>query len=173
MELESKTTRIATDKTEKKNEAGFTLVEAVFAFTVMSVVSMGIASVFVYAINYNMGANSRNQALAIAQLRMERLRNARFTVAATDSTLNASTITETYTVSGNGTITNTTGNIANTTGVSGFRYQVAVSVDDNPSTAAIETVSNTNLKLITITVTPIGSGPTNAVTLTMQRSRAN
>src|SRR5207302_2192034 len=60
------------------NARGFTLLETSIALVVMMVVTLGTASLFVYAINYNDGSNDQALALAIAQQRMERLRRTPF-----------------------------------------------------------------------------------------------
>ena len=53
---------------------GFTLLETTVALLILMVVTMGVAALFAYSINYNTGANDRALALAIAQQKMERLR---------------------------------------------------------------------------------------------------
>jgi Tfp pilus assembly protein PilV len=62
----------------KNNERGFTLIETCIALIVMMVAALAAASLFLYAVNYNSGANDRAVALAIAQQRMEKLRKASF-----------------------------------------------------------------------------------------------
>lgn len=59
-------------------EGGFTLIEACIALLVMMVVGLAVASLFVYAVNYNSGANDRAMALALAQQRIEVLRGRSF-----------------------------------------------------------------------------------------------
>ncbi len=63
---------------ERNNERGFTLIETCIALIVMMVVALAAASLFLYAINYNSGANDRAVANAIAQQRMEKLRQGSF-----------------------------------------------------------------------------------------------
>jgi Tfp pilus assembly protein PilV len=62
----------------KSNERGFTLIETCIALIVMMVASLAAGSLFLYAVNYNSGANDRAVALALAQQRMEKLRKASF-----------------------------------------------------------------------------------------------
>lgn len=77
-------------------EKGFTLIETAIALCILTIVALGMASLFVYAINYNSGASDRTLALAIAQQRMERLRRSSFT----DTGLTAPTTTDTVSSAG-------------------------------------------------------------------------
>ncbi len=61
-----------------EGERGFTLIETTIALVVMMVIGLAVASLFVYAVKFNSGANDRLLALAIAQQRMERLRKTPF-----------------------------------------------------------------------------------------------
>lgn len=54
--------------------SGFTLLETTIAMVVMMVVGLGASSLFLYAVRNNAGGESRSQALAIAQQRLEALR---------------------------------------------------------------------------------------------------
>lgn len=58
--------------------SGFTLIETTIAMVVMMVVGLGASSLFLYAIRSNSGGESRSQALAIAQQRLEALRTVGF-----------------------------------------------------------------------------------------------
>lgn len=64
---------------ESKGQQGFTLLEVVIAMVLMLIVTLGAASLFAYAINYNSGANDRMLAHAVAQQQMERMRRTSFT----------------------------------------------------------------------------------------------
>src|SRR6185436_18635935 len=68
---------------ENKAQKGFTLLEIMIAFVLLMVVTLGAASLFVYAINYNSGAYDRTLAHAVAQQQMERLRRTAFDSLAT------------------------------------------------------------------------------------------
>jgi Tfp pilus assembly protein PilV len=81
---------------KKTSEHGFTLLETAIALVVMMVMSLAAASLFVFAIKYDTGANDRALALSIAQQRMERLRRTPFT----DATLNTASSTESFTSAG-------------------------------------------------------------------------
>lgn len=58
-----------------RGEHGFTLLETVIALLVMMVAGLGALSLFTYSVNYNAGASDRARAFAVAQRRMEVLRN--------------------------------------------------------------------------------------------------
>ena len=66
-----------------KGQQGFTLLEIMLAFVLMMIVTLGAASLFVYAINYNSGAYDRTLAHAVAQQQLERLRRTAFDSLAT------------------------------------------------------------------------------------------
>ena len=55
-------------------ERGFTLIETSIALLIIMIALLGLASLFVYGINYNSAAHVRTIAIAVAQQRMERLR---------------------------------------------------------------------------------------------------
>jgi type II secretory pathway pseudopilin PulG len=63
-------------KGHSTNAGGFTLIETTIAMVVMMVVGLGATSLFLYAIRNNSGGEDRSQALAIAQQRLETLREA-------------------------------------------------------------------------------------------------
>lgn len=87
-------TRLKTER-RKSGEEGFTLLETTVAFVVMMVMAFAAASLFVFAIKYDTGANDRAIALAVAQQRMERLRRSSYS----DATSTAS-LTESYASAG-------------------------------------------------------------------------
>ena len=53
---------------------GFTLIETAIAMLVLMIALLGLASLFVYGIGYNSAAHVRTIAMALAQQRMESLR---------------------------------------------------------------------------------------------------
>jgi type II secretory pathway pseudopilin PulG len=63
----------------RSGERGFTLLETAIALVIMMIITLGVASLFVYATKANMGADDREIAMAIAQKRMEWLRTIPFT----------------------------------------------------------------------------------------------
>src|SRR5437879_3580993 len=122
-----------TDRQQKREltrgdnaDRGFTLLETSIALVVMMVVTLGTASLFVYAINYNDGSNDQALALAVAQQRMERLRRTPFN----DTSLNTLLSTETVTSAGR-------------------RYTVPTRVGSTSDCGGSAT-----LKIITVQVTP-------------------
>jgi len=76
-----------------ENSEGFSLLETAIALVIMMVLTLGTASLYVYATNYNAGASDRSAALAIAQQKMERLRSSGFD----DALMAAGTTTEVVT----------------------------------------------------------------------------
>jgi Tfp pilus assembly protein PilV len=124
------------------SERGFTLLEAVIGLVLMMIVALGSASLFSFSVYNNSGGSERATSLAIAQQALERLRSATFNSTTTAAGLAGGSITQ------NGVVRD-------------FRtYTVTVTVDDDPSTWAIEIIPATNFKRITISVTPerIGQG---------------
>jgi Tfp pilus assembly protein PilV len=63
----------------RSGERGFTLLETAIALVIMMIITLGVASLFVYATKANMGADDRELAMAVAQKRMEWLRTIPFT----------------------------------------------------------------------------------------------
>ncbi|MBA3766250.1 MAG: hypothetical protein H0W99_04535 [Acidobacteria bacterium] len=128
-----------------KSARGFTLMETVMSLVVMMIVGLGAASLFMYAVRNNSGAADRAVAVAIAQQRMERLRN----VAYTDASLNLVT-TNTAVLS------------------SGRTYSVQTTVCASVACSGSDTV-----KKITVQVTPTNAGTlwsSNAVTVISLRA---
>lgn len=64
--------------TRRQGARGFTLIETAIAMLVMMIALLGLSALFIYGINYNSGAQVRTVAMAVAQQRMERLREAAF-----------------------------------------------------------------------------------------------
>lgn len=63
----------------RREEAGFTLLEAAFSLIILMIIGIGVAPLFTYAIKANCNADDRELAMAIAQKRMEWLRTIPFT----------------------------------------------------------------------------------------------
>ena len=68
------------EKDHKQDEgvAGFSLLETVFSMLLMSVVGLGATSLFFFAVRNSVSAGDREMAMAVAQQRMEQLRNDSF-----------------------------------------------------------------------------------------------
>jgi Tfp pilus assembly protein PilV len=140
-----------------KGERGFTLVETTIALLIMMIVMLGVASVFAFAVSNNSNGADRAQTLAVAQQTLETLRNAQYSNTATDSVLNAGTITQTV-YRGQGSS-------------AGRQYRIVSNITDNASQT---------LKTISVSVTPITAGPTWAsnsnwgtITIVTQRSKTD
>ncbi len=128
-------------KANKNSQIGFSLVEVTIAMVVCLVVMLGLVTVFTFAVSYNAGNNSRSQALAIMQQQVELARSAKFTRNKTDPPGSK------FDMSGGVK----TPQIVN--GADGGRFRVEISVDDDPTTPAIDINSATTLKEIIISVT--------------------
>ena len=140
---------------------GFTLLEACIALLLMMVVALGSASLFSFSIYNNSGGSDRATSMAIAQEALERLRSAEFSSTATDATLVGGTTVQ------NGVVRD------------GRTYRLAPTIDDDPTSTAVDVNAATNLKSITVAVMPerigggwaFGAGGT--VTLITQRARTD
>lgn len=147
----------------RQTESGFTLIETSIALVIMMVVGLGAASLFAYATNNNSAANDRELAMAIAQKRLEWLRNMPFST----TTRN---LAYSYPSGGLGA-TGNTGTTEQTVG-GGRTYVVTTIIQDTAVVAAGQPdAGQPTVKTISVTVTPQGSTPPlGSVTLTTQRS---
>ena len=127
-----------------ENSQGFSLLEASIALIIMMVLTLGTASLYVYATNYNAGSGDRAASLAIAQQKMERLRSTSFD----DALMATGTTTEVVTYVNHQYTLNTT--ICATPGCGG----------------------SSTLKIITVQVVPQGSKPWMNVPVTLVSERA-
>jgi Tfp pilus assembly protein PilV len=141
-------------------ELGFSLLEAVIAMLLMTIVALGSASLFSYSIYNNSGASDRNTSIAIAQEALEILRTAQFNSTGTAATLAGGQTFQNGIVRGRRT------------------FNLTKIIDDDPGTNGDQINAASNFKTIRITVTPwaprswaVGAGGT--VTLTTQRSRTD
>jgi Tfp pilus assembly protein PilV len=82
--------KIQTPK-NKKGQQGFTLMETSIAMVVMMVGALGIASLFVFSTQNNVGGSERALAMAVAQQQLEQLRSVTYE----DTTLDVGTVTST------------------------------------------------------------------------------
>lgn len=63
---------------KQENEAGFSLLETTISLLLMCVVGLGATSLFFFAVRNTVSAGDREMAMAVAQQRMEQLRNDSF-----------------------------------------------------------------------------------------------
>lgn len=78
-------------------EAGFSMMETTIALLLMMIVGLAATSLFMFSVSYNSGANDRAMALAVAQRRLEELRQLPFgnaALAATPASGTTTTVTE-------------------------------------------------------------------------------
>ena len=152
---------IAGKEETHSGERGFTLIETTIAMLIMMIASVGIAGLFLYSQNYNTGANDRTLAMAVAQKRMEWLRNISF-----DST----TRVQAYAYPGGGLGATDADGVDEATTSAGRSYTVTTIIENFDGV----TDANSTRKTITIRVTPIGANATiGLVTLITQRSTLN
>ena len=115
-----------------KGQQGFTLMETSIAMVVMMVGALGIASLFVFSMQNNVGGSERALAMAVAQQQLEQIRS----VSYEDTTLNVGTVTSTV-----------------QTAQRNYSVQRTVAQETNADG------SPRQLKRITITVTPQAGSP--------------
>jgi Tfp pilus assembly protein PilV len=132
-----------------RGERGFTLIETVVSLVIMMIVGLGAASLFMYAVRNNSGAADRAVAIAIAQQRMERLRNVNFD----DATLNVGTTNTTVTSAGRGYRVQTI--ICNTAACGGSATLKKITVQVTPTSAGTVWASN-SVTIISLRSTPVG-----------------
>lgn len=129
--------RPSAKRTKRSDESGFSLIEVMIAMIILLIALLGVFVTFVYAINYNTGNSSRAQALAVMQQEVERLRSAKFTSGGTDALLLGKTKTS-----------------RSFTAEDGNKFLISVTIDNDPSTAAIDTneAPKPTLKEVTVEV---------------------
>lgn len=156
----------------RASERGFTLIETAIALVVMLIVGLGAASLFFFAASNNIGANDREMAMAVAQKRMEWLRN---------MPLNETTRTTAYSYPNGGLQATSAQGVSETTTSGGRPYQVTTTITDLDTDTDGTATSNAippTVKIITVRVTPLGAGPEfnrintvfSSVSLTTQRT---
>ena len=148
----------------RSSEHGFTLAETAVALLVMMIASVGVLSLFTYAIRYNAGAKDRELAMAVAQQHMEWLRGIPY---------NANTRALAYhfpdaaNPNGGGLAATAASGVTETASVGGRAYTIVTTITN----AGGATDANSKMKTITIQVTPVGSNTAlGRVTLMTQRS---
>jgi len=116
----------------KKGQQGFTLMETSIAMVVMMVGALGIASLFVFSTQNNVGGSERALAMAVAQQQLEQIRSVTYE----DTTLDVGTTTSTV-----------------RSAEQNYTVQRTVAQETNADGSAKQ------LKKITIRVTPSVGGP--------------
>jgi type II secretory pathway pseudopilin PulG len=128
-------------------ERGFTLVEVIVAGSILIVLCVGTLLVFAQAIKLNRGNDIRMQALTVLQKQVEIYRALKYQPVNPDPLLNGRTRTTIAT---------------NVASANGMLFDVAVTIDNDPYTAGIQTATsapsvaeaNCKFKEITIEATP-------------------
>jgi type II secretory pathway pseudopilin PulG len=141
LDRESKQTTVQlpqSGEATSRNDSGFTILETAIALVLMAIVGLGITSVLAYSVKNNVSAGDRELAMAVAQQRLEQLRN----VAFTDTSLAA-----------------TSGSSATLTRA-GRQYTVVTTITDSDVINGQATTKTINVK-----VTPNSDGATWATTI--------
>lgn len=128
-------------KVKRSDECGFTLLETAISMVLMAIVGLGIASLFFYAARNTASASDRELAMAVAQQRVEQLRNVAFVDASLTATSTAGTST---------TVTR-----------AGRQYSIVTRIIDSDVINGQPTV-----KTIQVRVTPLSDGSAWATTVT-------
>jgi prepilin-type N-terminal cleavage/methylation domain-containing protein len=148
---------------QHKDERGFTLIEVSISLVIMMVVGLGAASLFAYATKNNSAANDRELAMAVAQKRLEWLRNMPF---------NVQTRNLAFSYPDGGLAATALGGVTETIVSGGRTYIVTTVIQDTETVPAGDPDANQpTVKTITITVTATGTATAmGSVTLVTQRS---
>lgn len=145
-------------------ERGFTLAETAVALAIMMIASVGILSLFTYAIQYNTGAKDRELSMAVAQKRMEWLRGIPFNDTTCGLAYHHPTADSPNT---GGLAATTTAGVPENETVGDRTYVVITTITNVGGVSD----ANSKLKKITIQITPVGSNDAlGQVTLVTQRS---
>jgi prepilin-type N-terminal cleavage/methylation domain-containing protein len=175
------------------NDRGFTLIEMVIALIILFIACMGVFATFAYATKFNRGNSQRSQGLSVLQREVELLRSAKFTpTTVSDTTIHQHTGPACATAppadSGSRDIRGGDKEVEYRCGIDNNVYAVYTSIDDDPTTPAIDTDSvsiyHPTMKQITIKVIPVGSerwagndavplDKANTIVATFRRVRAN
>jgi len=148
---------------DRKQQRGFTLLEAAIAMVILMVIGLGVASLFTYSISANSRADDRELAMAIAQKRMEWFRTIAFTT---------QTRSLAYSYPNGGLAPTATAGVTETVTNAGRSYTVITTIQDlnfvptgNPDAGAA------TRKRIQVAVTPIGASTLfDTVTVYTERS---
>ncbi|HKQ99639.1 MAG TPA: type II secretion system protein [Pyrinomonadaceae bacterium] len=137
----------------RSSERGFTLIETAIALVIMLIVGLGAASLFFFAASNSIGAGDRQLSMAVAQKRMEWLRN---------MPLDETARTTAYSYPNGGLMATSAQGVTETASSGGRPYQVTTTITDVDTDTEDTTTSNAipaTLKVITVQVRPIGAGP--------------
>lgn len=153
------------ERTNSTSNWGFTLIEVIIAAGIMVILCVGILTVFSHATKINTGNNLRAQAQSVLQKEAEYYRSLKFIPVGSDAALNGGTYT----------------NVRTAASADGQTFNISVTIDNIPSTAAIDTgnESTCKFKQIAISATPVVtqvgwlSNTSLNTQLIIQRVRAN
>jgi Tfp pilus assembly protein PilV len=143
-------------------QRGFTVLEAAIALVLLMIIALGIASLFTYSTQANGKADDRELAMAIAQKRMELLRNIQF---------NTQTRSVAFAYPNGGLAATATAGVTETVTSAGRSYIVNTVITDlNFVPAGQPDAGACTRKRIQISVTP-AKATTNFETVTVSTQR--
>ena len=158
------TSRTRSAAVARPGQRGFTLVETAIALLIMMIASVGIVSLFTYAIQYNAGAKDREMSMAVAQKRMEWLRGIPYTTTTRGLAYRYPT---TANPTSGGLAATVAAGVTETATLAGRSYTVVTKITNSGGA----TDANSKVKTISIQVTPVGATTAlGRVTLITQRS---
>jgi prepilin-type N-terminal cleavage/methylation domain-containing protein len=141
---------------KRTSEKGFTLIETAIAMVVMAIVGLGVASVFFYAASNTANAADREMAAAVAQQRIEQLRN----VAFADAILTATAVSgTTTTVTRGGRIYSIVTTIADSNVVNGEPTLKTITIQVIPQAANQSWATSTTSLFGSVTLVSERSAP--------------
>lgn len=163
------------EQSKLSDERGFTLIETCVAMVVLMIVSLGVASAFVYSVSNTTGTNDRQLSMAIAQKRMEWLRSIPLDEDTAAQAYAYPSAANSYTPGG---LKATATPVVETTTSGGRTYRIETTISDvDTDTNAAANSDPKTIKIITILVRPTGtegwsqtSSVFGSVTLTTQRA---
>ena len=161
----------------RKEQSGFTLIEAVIALVILMIVVAGVFAAFTYSATINTGNSRRSQALSVLQKEVELLRSAKFVH---PNAGGADSYTPVDCDDPRRNLTGTPDGVPRTLAcpaIDGMTYLIETEIDDDPFTDGQQIDATKHLKEIRVTVTQParpGSWETAYVTRAIfRRVRAN
>lgn len=123
-------------------EHGFSIIETTIAMVIIMIVCMGAAKLFIFATNYNSGAEDKARAMAIGQREMERYRAVHFD----DASLNVASSSKSVVAQGRSFTVQTT--ICATSGCGGSASLKIITIAVQPMSAGQGSWTSSSVQLI-------------------------
>jgi type II secretory pathway pseudopilin PulG len=149
---------------KKNTQRGFTIPEVIVAGSIMVILCVGTLSVFSHVVKLNRGNNLRMQALSVLQLKVEYYRSLKFVPVGSSVELDGKVRTL----------------VGTQDSADNRRFNIFVTIDNDPATVGIQTSGNSTTKFKEITIEAIPLVAENEAWLqnlgtevTIQRVRSN